>query len=154
MSKAKNVIANQKGFSYILTCVLLIFVMLLVAVSVQYVTVYHIARTQKNEMQLKVDGYLTHYAMEEYDSLKQGEAWGQYLDRDALTEGVYDLLHTNESDSYVMIQLGVTGLNGDRFGVIVDYVVSIPFELFNRKIADIYVPITIVSRYQPITGGE
>ena len=154
MSKAKNVIANQKGFSYILTCVLLIFVMLLVAVSVQYVTVYYIARTQKNEMQLKVDGYLTHYAMEEYDSLKQGEAWGQYLDRDALTEGVYDLLHTNESDSYVMIQPGVTGLNGDRFGVIVDYVVSIPFELFNRKIADIYVPITIVSRYQPITGGE
>ena len=153
MSKAKNAIAKQKGFSYILACVLLIFVMLLVAVSVQYVTVYHIARTQKNEMQLRIDGYLTRYAMEEYDSLKQGEAWGQYLDRDALTEGVYDLLH-NESDSYVMIQSGVSELTGDRFGVMVDYVISIPFELFNRKIADIYVPVTIVSRYQPITGGE
>ena len=153
MSKAKNAIANQKGFSYILTCVLLIFVMLLVAVSVQYVTVYHIARTQKNEMQLRIDGYLTRYAMEEYDSLKQGEAWGQYLDRDALTEGVYDLLH-NESDSYVMIQSGVSELTGDRFGIMVDYVISIPLELYNRKIAEIYFQVTIVSRYQPITGGE
>ena len=53
--KAKYTIGNKKGFSYILTCVCIFVVMMLVSVAMQYALIYHVARTQQNETQLKLD---------------------------------------------------------------------------------------------------
>ena len=70
-----NALKNKKGFSYILVCVIIIFVVMVVFVAMQYAYVYHIAEEQKNETQLKLDGFVTRTAVEQYDALKQGEAW-------------------------------------------------------------------------------
>ena len=49
---------------------------------------------------------------------------------------------------YVMSRPTIYAMAGDAFGVYVEYEITIPFELFNRKITDITVPITIVSQFK------
>lgn len=151
---------NKKGFSYVLTCVCILVVMILVAVAMQYAFVYHVAREQQNETQLKLDSYVTRYAVSKYNALKQGEPWDHYIDRDDLVDGAYILLGfpriiTLESrepvtvdGKYVMSQPTIHALADDAFGVLVEYEITIPFELFNRKITDITVPITLISQFK------
>ena len=43
----RNPLKNNKGFSYVLTCVCILVVMMLVAVALQYAFVYHVAREQQ-----------------------------------------------------------------------------------------------------------
>ena len=62
----RNPLKNNKGFSYVLTCVCILVVMMLVAVALQYAFVYHVAREQQNETQLKLDSYVTRYAVSKY----------------------------------------------------------------------------------------
>lgn len=156
----KNALCNKKGFSYVLTCVCIFVVMMLVAVAMQYAFVYHVAREQKNETQLKLDSYVTRYAIGKYDALKQGEPWDDYIDRDDLVDGAYSLLgfpriitleyreSVTVEGKYTMSHPTIYALAGDAFGVIVEYEITIPFELLGRKVADITVPIGIVSQYK------
>ena len=156
----RKLLINKRGFSYVLTCVCILVVMMLVAVAMQYAFIYHVAREQQNEMQLKLDSYVTRYAVSKYDALKQGEPWDDYIDRDDLVDGAYTLLGFPRiitlayrelvavDGKYIMSQPTIVATTGDAFGVLVKYELSIPFEMFNRKLADITVPITIVSQYK------
>ena len=83
---------NKKGFSYVMTCVIILVVMMLVTIAMQYAYIYHIAREQQNETQLALDSYVTRFAVNRFDALKQGEAWDGYIDRDALVGGAYETL--------------------------------------------------------------
>lgn len=157
--KAKCAIGNKKGFSYILTCVCILVVMMLVSAAMQYAFIYHVARTQQNETQLKLDSYVTRYAVSKYDALKQGERWEDYIDRDDLVDGAYTLLgfhrvinpgyqDTAVYEKYAMSRPSIHALDGGAFGVLVEYEITIPFELFNTAVAEITVPITIVSQFK------
>ena len=127
--------------------------------SLQYAAVYHIAREQKNETKLKLDSFVTSYAVENYNALKQGEAWIEYIDRDLLVNEVYTLLGFPKfvtleykptapvEGKYIMSEPDVYALAGDSFGVLVEYEISIPFEVFGYRISNIIVPIEIISRY-------
>ena len=151
---------NKRGFSYVLTCVIVLVVMMLVTAAMQYAFVYHVAREQQNKTQLKLDGYVTRYAVSKYNALKQGEPWDDYIDRDDLVDGAYTLLGFPRimtlayrepmavDGKYIMSPPTIVATTGDAFGVLVEYELSIPFEMFNRKIADITVSITIVSQYK------
>ena len=153
-----NALRNKKGFSYILVCVIIIFVVMVVFVAMQYAYVYHIAEEQKNETQLKLDGFVTRTAVEQYDALKQGEAWVDYVDRNDLVDGAYYLLGfptiiTLEyrepvavEGKYYMSRPTIYTLAGDAFGVYVQYKIEIPYELFGREFS-VVVPIEMVSRY-------
>ena len=157
--RAKCAIGNKKGFSYILTCVCILVVMMLVSAAMQYAFIYHVARTQQNETQLKLDSYVTRYAVSKYDALKQGERWEDYIDCDDLVDGAYTLLgfhrvitpgyqDTAVYEKYAMSRPSIHALDGGAFGVLVEYEITIPFELFNTAVAEITVPITIVSQFK------
>jgi hypothetical protein len=134
--------------------------MMLVAVALQYAFVYHVAREQQNETQLKLDSYVTRYAVSKYDALKQGEPWDDYIDRNDLVDGAYTLLGFSGiialeyrepmavDGKYVMSIPTIYALTGDAFGILVEYEITIPFELFNMEIAEITVPITVVSQFK------
>ena len=151
---------NKRGFSYVLTCVIILVVMMLVTAAMQYAFVYHVAKEQQDDMQLKLDGYVTRYAVSKYDALKQGKPWDDYIDRDDLVKGAYTLLGFPRimtlayrepmavDGKYIMSQPTIVATTGDAFGVLVEYELSIPFVMFNREIADITVSITIVSQYK------
>ena len=137
----------------ILTAVALIFIAL------EYAHIYHIARTQKEETQLKLDSYITGVAVKNYNALKQGDVYGAKLDTKEICEGALTVLGFppvqtlpyieagNEKFKYTMKQPHVSYLYQDMFGIFVTYEIVIPFEMFNRKIADISIPIEIVSLY-------
>lgn len=155
----KTTLKNKKGFSHVITCVMILGIVMAVYTFIQYASVYHIAREQKNETKLKIDSFVTTYAVENYNALKQGEAWSEYLDLSSLVNEIYTLLGfpryiTLEykptapvEGKYIMSEPDVYALTGDSFGVLVEYEISIPFEVFGYRIADITVPIEIISRY-------
>lgn len=154
MRKTLKALSNKQGFSYILTCVMVLISVMLIAIAMQYAYVYHVAREQKNEVQLQLDSYVTRYAVEKYDALKQGSAYDRYIDRAGLAEGTYAVLGFSRSatekseETYVMYRPWIESLTDDAVGVQVEYEIIIPFELFNRKIADISVPVTIISQFK------
>ena len=149
---------NKKGFSYILVCIIIIFIVMIVFTSLQYACVFHVANAQKNETQLKLDGYITQKAVENFDALKQGEAWDKYIDRTELVNGAYSLLgfpviitldYTKPivvDGKYYMSRPDIYALTGNSFGVYVQYNIEIPYELFGREFS-VIVPIEIISRY-------
>lgn len=150
----KNPLRNKEGFSYILTCVLVLITVLLIFAAMQYAFIYHTAREQKNETQLKLDSYVTKYAVEKYNALKQGGVYEKYIDSDGLAEGAYLQLGFAPNDrqlseeKYVMSRPTISTLSGDAFGVTVEYEIKIPFVLFDREIAEITVPVTIISQFK------
>jgi hypothetical protein len=95
-----------------------------------------------------------------YDALKQGEPWDEYIDREELVDGAYTLLGfpriitleyrepVSVDGKYVMSRPTIVATAENAFGVLVEYEIKIPFELFDRKITDITVPITIVSQFK------
>lgn len=149
----KNVIikvfTRKKGISHIMTCVLILFSIMLIAISVQYANIYHVAQDQKNVVKLKIDSYITECAINNYNALKQGESWGNYIDRDELVQRVHLILSQHQEaidKKYTMTEPVVHALEGDNFGVIVEYELGIPFKVLEYTI-EINVPIKILSNY-------
>ena len=89
---------------------------------------------------------MTRYAIESYDALKQGEQYPSHLDIEGLKEGAQAEID-GYIDRYNMSDVRITPLYTGCFGVQAEYVITIPFEMFNRKISDIRIPVTIVSQY-------
>lgn len=62
-----KMLRNKKGFSYILTCVLVLAVVMMIAVSVQYSLVFSLVRSEKEtstELWCSPDGAHTKFACE------------------------------------------------------------------------------------------
>ena len=115
-------------------------------VLLQYMSVYHTAKVRKDEIKLTLDGYVTRYAIESYDALKQGEQYSAYLDVDGLKEGAQAEI-AEYIDQYNLSDIRITPLYTGCFGIQVEYVITIPFEMFGRKISDIHITVTTVSQY-------
>ena len=149
-------LSNKKGFSYVLTCVCILVVMMLVSVAMQYAFIYHVAREQQNETRLKLDSYVTRYAVSKYDALKQGEPWDDYIDRDDLIDGAYTLLGFSDYSKEIvsvnegahMLRPTITAVCESSFGIRVEYELLIHIEMFNSDLYSIKVPITLVSQYK------
>lgn len=154
-----KILKDKSGASYILTCVIILIAVALIFIALEYAHIYHIARTQKEETQLKLDSYITGVAVKNYNALKQGDVYGAKLDTKEICDGALTVLGFppvqtvpyieagNEKYKYTMKQPHVSYLYEDRFGVYVAYEIVIPFEMWNRKIADVTIPIEIVSLY-------
>ncbi len=142
----KKILTNKNGSGYILTCVMVIISVVILLVLLQYMSVYHTAKVRKDEIKLTLDGYVTRYAIESYDALKQGEQYPSHLDIEGLKEGAQAEID-GYIDRYNMSDVRITPLYTGCFGVQAEYVITIPFEMFNRKISDIRIPVTIVSQY-------
>lgn len=159
MKKLKIALADKHGWSYILTCAVILFAVALISIVMQYTYVYHIASEQKSETQLKLDNYVTSCAIKNYNALKQGESYGEYIDRSELRSGAYELLGfpkltTSEprpeekNEKYIMSHPNITSLANDSFGVYVEYTLTVPFEVFGQKVTDIGIPIKIISQFK------
>jgi hypothetical protein len=142
----KKILTNKNGAGYILTCIMVIIGVVVLLVLLQYMSVYHTAKVRKDEIKLTLDGYVTRYAIESYDALKQGEQYSAYLDVDGLKEGAQAEI-AEYIDQYNLSDIRITPLYTGCFGIQVEYVITIPFEMFGRKISDIHITVTTVSQY-------
>ena len=72
MKKVRKALSNKNGFSYIPVCIFTLIVVMVIAILMQYAFIYHVAREQRDEVQLLLDSYVTKEAIEYYDAFKQG----------------------------------------------------------------------------------
>ena len=151
----KKILNNKQGISYIISCVLILISVMLISIAMQYAYVYHIARTNKNEVQLLLDSYVTLSALDNYDALKQGVAYDKYIDHSSLVNDAYGILGFSQTgkesvdyEGYTMYRPKITAMRSSAFGVTAEYEIIIPFKMFNREVSSIRVPISITSQFK------
>lgn len=161
MKKVRKALSNKNGFSYIPVCIFTLIVVMVIGILMQYAFIYHVAREQRDEVQLLLDSYVTKEAIEYYDAFKQGKPYREYIDENELVDGAYSKIgfpresiteYTPSDRRYVMYRPSITPLSGNSVGVNVSYTLSIPFELWGRRIADITIPVEIVSKLTERNG--
>ena len=149
-----KMLRNKKGFSYILTCVLVLAVVMMIAVSVQYSLVFSLVRSEKEASRLALDSLVTKCAVEQYDALKQGEAYASHIDRTQLVRRAYRTLGFADAGitektvskgdaSYTVSRPEITAADSGSIGVTVRYTMTVPFRTFGRVVAEIPIPVEI-----------
>lgn len=146
---------NKKGESYVYLCVVIMFVSMIVSILILYMGLTAQVQAQKRDTKAKLDGYISGYATETFDALKQGYNYELTLDLKELESGVYEALGFSSGNTeYVYsngIRMGkpeVTALSGNGFGVVIKYTAYFPIEWNGRKYADLQIPVTLTSYYK------
>ena len=94
-----RVLQNKRGMAYVLTCVIVLVVMMLLSVLFQYRYVYSAIREQRDEAQMQLDSVILKSAMENYDALKRGSTYREYIDYAKLEQDAYVALGFADTDA-------------------------------------------------------
>ena len=94
-----RVLRNKKGMAYLLTCVIVLTAMMMVSVLFQYRYVYSAIREQRDEAQMQLDSVILKSAMENYDALKRGSTYREYIDYAKLEQDAYAALGFADTDA-------------------------------------------------------
>ena len=140
LKRTKQAICSKKGESYIYVCVLVLFISALVSVVIMYMGLMAQVQIQKRDVEMKLDNIVSEYAVEAFDSIKQGENLDRVIDLDKLI--------TYPNGNCKMSRPTITTLSGNGFGLTATYTVSFPVKWGGRTFADLTVPITVTSYYK------
>lgn len=151
-----NALNNKKGESYIYLCVIVIFITMLLSVLILYMGLTAQVQAQKRDVKAKLDGYLSDYSVEIFNTLKQGQNFIDHIDWNEFESGALYALgfESNTDDEYVyangirMERPSITTLSGGGFGIKVSYTVYLPVEWSGEKYADLQIPTTVTSYYK------
>ena len=111
---------------------------------------------QKRDVEMKLDNIVSEYAVEAFDSIKQGENLDRVIDLNKLKQNAYTELGFNAYATSITYPNGnckmsrptITALSGNGFGLTATYTVSFPVKWGGRTFADLTVPITVTSYYK------
>ena len=152
----RQAISSKKGESYIYVCVLVLFISALVSVVILYMGLMAQVQIQKRDVEMKLDSCISEFAVEAFDSLKQGESMDRVIDLDKLKQNAYTEFGFNayaQSITYPngnckMSRPTITTLSGNGFGLTATYTVTFPVRWGGKAFADLTVPITVTSYYK------
>ena len=145
---------NKNGFSYIFICVITIFVAMVIFAGLQYNLVLYTVKSQQSDVQLKLDSLIMKSAVENYDALKQGERYRDYIDKEKLVQDVYEALgfslntESIDIDGCTMTRPEIQAIEENGYGVKVSYELTVPFEMSDHTFIDITVPVELCSQYK------
>lgn len=156
LKRISNAIHSKKGESYIYVCVLVLFISALVSVVIMYMGLMAQVQIQKRDVEMKLDDIVSKYAVEAFDSIKQGESLDRVIDLDKLKQNAYTKLGfsayamsiTYHNGNCKMSRPTITTLSGNGFGITATYTVTFPVKWGGRTFADLTVPITVTSYYK------
>lgn len=156
LKRISKAISSKKGESYIYVCVLVLFISMLVSVVIMYMGLMAQVQIQKRDVKMKLDSCISEFAVEAFDSIKQGENLDRVIDLDKLKQNAYTELGFNayaQSITYPngnceMSRPTITTLSGNGFGLTATYTVTFPVEWGGKTFADLNVPITVTSYYK------
>ena len=156
LKRTKQAICSKKGESYIYVCVLVLFISALVSVVIMYMGLMAQVQIQKRDVEMKLDNIVSEYAVEAFDSIKQGENLDRVIDLGKLKQNAYTELGFNAYATSITYPNGnckmsrptITTLSGNGFGLTATYTVSFPVKWGGRTFADLTVPITVTSYYK------
>ncbi|MBQ4140178.1 MAG: hypothetical protein IJD70_02475 [Clostridia bacterium] len=156
LKRTKNAISSTKGESYVFVCVIVLFISALVSVAIMYMGLMAQVQIQKRDVKIKLDNCITEYAVEAFDSLKQGESLESVIDLNKLRQNAFEELgfrSNEESYAYpngncTMSRPTVRALSGNGFGLTASYTASFAVIWGGRRFANLEVPITVTSYYK------
>ena len=152
-----NPLKNKNGEAYIFPCVIVVFISMLLSVILLYMSLLGKIQFQKNDVESKLDGYISDYAVEMFDAIKQGETYAISVDWDSLEDGAYTVLGFPDEYTYdfvypngdcTMGRPTVSVLSGNGFGVKVDYTATFAVKWNGKTFADLEIPLTVTSYYK------
>ena len=156
LKRTKQAICSKKGESYIYVCVLVLFISMLVSVVIMYMGLMAQVQIQKRDVEMKLDNIVSEYAVEAFDSIKQGENLDRVIDLNKLKQHAYTELGFNAYATSITYPNGnckmsrptITTLSGNGFGLTATYTVTFPVKWGGKTFADLTVPITVTSYYK------
>ncbi len=151
-----KILKNKKGeVAYIYLCVLVMVMSMLISCIVLFMGLTAKVQIQKRDMQAKLDGYISEYAIDVFDAIKQGVSYDKYIDHNMLKAECLKELGFNSSDMYyyrdgscTLYEPNVNGLRGEGFGLVVTYTASFPIKWGGRTFTNLEIPVTISSYYK------
>ena len=156
LKRTKNAISSTKGESYVFVCVIVLFISALVSVAIMYMGLMAQVQIQKRDVKIKLDNCITEYAVEAFDSLKQGESLESVIDLNKLRQNAFEELgfrSNEESYAYsngncTMSRPTVRALSGNGFGLTASYTASFSVIWGGRRFTNLEIPITVTSYYK------
>ncbi len=156
LKRLKQTISSIKGESYIYVCVLVLFISMLVSVVIMYMGLMAQVQIQKRDVEMKLDNCITKYAVEAFDSIKQGESVDRVIDLNKLKQNAYaglgfsayaqSIIYNNGNCS--MSRPTIQTLSGNGFGLTATYTVTFPISWGGKTFTELTVPITVTSYYK------
>lgn len=154
----KKIIKTKNGEGYIMICVLILIISMFIAVFLSFTSAVGIIKQTKRNSRIVLDNYIMQTAVENYDSIKNGSDYTEYLDNDTY---IYNFSCFNSLDFYEnrMYCYGADGetdyyltkpimqfIEEKTMKVSVEYTVCIPLRFMGIKITTVSVPVKIVSK--------
>lgn len=148
---------NKRGeATYIYLCILILVLSMLLSVVILYMGLCSQVAVQKRDVKHKLDGYLSEVAVEEFNSIKQGENYDAHIDYDALESGIYEKLGFGMTDiaydypngNCTMSRPTVTVLRGKGFGLKVTYTASFPIRWNGKTFTTLDIPVAVSGYYK------
>ena len=149
-----RILKDKSGLSYVLVCAIILIVSMMIFVCMQYSSVLIKIDSHKSETRLKLEACVMRSAIDNYDALKQGSVYYNYVDTDRLVEDAYSSLGFSwdtaqlEENGCTMTRPEIETIENDGYGVRVTYELTVPFELLDRTVTEITVPVEIVAEYK------
>ena len=149
-----RILKDKSGVSYVLVCVIVLIASMLIFIGMQYATVLSAVNTHKSDTRLKIESCVMRSAIDNYDALKQGSAYADYIDTDILVEDAYEALGFSWDTEYVedngkkMTRPEIEAIQNGGYGVKVSYELSVPFEFLDRTVTYITVPVELSAEYR------
>lgn len=156
LKRIKQAASSEKGESYIYVCALVLFISALVSVVIMYLGLMAQVQIQKRDVETKLDNVVAEYAVEAFDSVKQGNSLDRVIDLDKLRQNAYTALGFDVYAESIVYPNGnckmsrptVTALSGNGFGLTATYTVSFSVKWSGKTFADLTIPITVTSYYK------
>lgn len=150
-----NCLKNKKGEgTYIYLCVLVLFITMIMSVLIAYMSLTAQISAQKRDIRARLDGYVSEYAIEAYDAIKQGDKYDRHMDYTEFKNGCLSAIGFSSSgrcyysNDCTLTGATVTVLRGDGFGLTVRYTAVIPIRWNGRVFTSVSIPVTVSSYFK------
>ena len=149
-----RILKDKSGVSYVLVCVIVLIASMLIFIGMQYATALSAVNTHKSETRLKLESCVMRSAIDNYDAIKQGNAYSDYIDPQTLVDNAYEALGFSWDTEYIedngkkMTRPEIEAIQNGGYGVKVSYELSVPFEFLDRTVTYITVPVELSAEYR------
>ena len=149
-----RMLKDKSGVSYVLVCAIVLIVSMMIFVGLQYSSVLMKIDRHRSETRLKLESCVMQSAIDNYDALKQGIVYYDYIDTDRLVEDAYSSLGFSWNTEYIedngckMSRPDIVATEEGGYGISVSYELTVPFEFLDRTVTEITVPLEIRAEYK------
>ena len=152
---------NNRGETYIMTCVFLIIFCMLLSVFIQFFSVVNVIRMTERNTRIVLDSFVMENSIEIYDSIKNGTNYLEVIDQDEYINKLceYNCLDFQENmlyckgedgtENYKMTKPILQPTEENKLKISATYSIIVPMYFCGEIVTEVTVPITVTSKFNP-----